>query len=432
MTSARYDLPNGMRLIVRRNTISPSATFRFCLQTGSVHDPAGKEGLALAVGQMLDEGTRTRTGKEIAERIDFLGAETDVAVDKHSTILIASVLKEHLGEVLALAAESVLEPSFPRKELERVKGEMLVGIREEEHDTRAVAMKALVRLLYPPRHPYRRSGGGTRASVLSLERADLVRFHRARFHPRGSILVVVGDVRPEDVRRFAARLFGKWTKDGDPGPPPVPDPPLPRGPKSRTLFVPEKTQCDIALGFLGIRRTDPDFPRVAVMNQILGAFGLGGRLGNRIREKEGFAYGVRSTVAASVGAGPLVVHAGVRPDHVAPAIRIMREEFERMRRERVRASELQETKDFLIGSLPLRLETNDGTASFLLAEEYYGLGPNYLERYRREIAAVTRDDVRAAARRLLRTDSIRFAVAGPPLPREAARVLQLDGYSSKR
>ncbi|MFH1680494.1 MAG: pitrilysin family protein [Candidatus Eisenbacteria bacterium] len=421
----RVELSNGMRVIVRRNTISPSATVRLCLQTGSVHDPPGKGGLALAAGNMLEEGTRKRTGKEIAERIDFLGAETDVAVDKHSTVFVASMLKDDLGELLALAAESVIEPAFPRRELEKVRGQMLTSIREDEHDTRAVAMKTLARLLYPPRHPYGLSGGGTRESVSSIERGDLVRFHRARVHPRGAILVVVGDVEPKRVHRLASRVFGEWRKNGDPGPPPVPEPAIPRTPASRAVLVPEKTQSDIALGFIGVRRTDPDFYRALVMNQIFGAFGLGGRLGSRIREKEGFAYSVRSGLHASVGPGPLVVHAGVHPDHVAPAVRIIREEIETMRRERVRSSELRETKNYLLGSLPLRLETNDGTAAFLLAEEYYGLGPNYLDRYRREVEAVTRDEVRDAARRILRRDAIRYAVAGPPLPAGRKRVSSL-------
>jgi zinc protease len=406
-----------MKLLVRPSTLSPSAAIRFILQTGSVHDPAGKEGLALATGLMLEEGTRRRSGREISERIDFLGAETEASVDKHSTVLAASVLEGDVGEILSLFAEAASVPVFPRKELEKVKGQLATSIREEKHDTRALAIRSLVRLLYPVRHPYRRAGGGTEASIRSLNRGDLVRFHEARYHPNGAILVLVGDVDPAKIRRIVGRTFGAWRKRGEPGPPAVPAASGPRRPAVRTVVVPEKTQSDIALGFVGIRRTDPEFHQVTVMNQIFGAFGLGGRIGNRVREKEGLAYYAHSALTASVGAGPFVVRAGVHPDHVERAVRIIREEIERIIRHLVSRRELQETKDFLIGSLPLRLETHDGLASFLLAEEYYGLGPDYRKRYRKEIAAVTREEVREAARRIFRLEAACLAVAGPPLPR---------------
>jgi zinc protease len=409
-------LPNGMRVVVRPSTLSPSVAVRLCLQTGTVHDPPGMEGLALATGLMLEEGTEKRSAAEIAETIDFLGAETDVSVDKHSTVLTAATLREDLEPVLGVLAESVRVPVFPARELEKVRGQMLTTLREEEHDTRAVAVRALVRLLYPSRHPYHRAGSGTRRSLAAIGRRDLARFHRERYHPNGSILVLVGDVDPRCALRVAARVFGSWRKKGNPDPPPVADVAGPRRPAARAVVVPEKTQSDVVLGFVGIRRTDPDFHRVTVLNQILGAFGLGGRLGNRIREKEGLAYSVRSALHASVGPGPFVIRAGVHPGHVRKAVGIMREEIGRIREERVRPSELDETKTYLIGSLPLKLETHDGVASFLMAEEYFGLGPDYLGRFRKEIAAVTRDEVRDAARRLLRLDSSAVAVAGPPLP----------------
>ncbi|MFH1278871.1 MAG: pitrilysin family protein [Candidatus Eisenbacteria bacterium] len=411
----RIELSNGLRVIVRTNRLSPSVAIRLCLQTGSVHDPAGKEGLSLATGLMLEEGTRERTGKEIAELVDYLGAETDVAVDKHSTVLVASLLTKDLGTILRLLRETAAEPVFPARELGTIKGQLLTGIQEEEHDTRVVSLRTLARLLYPAGHPYRRPGGGVRRSVGSLGRRDLVRFHGDRYHPRGAILVVVGDVDEEKTARLVARVFGSWKKDGDPGPPDVPDAKGPKRTAAKAVVVPDKTQSDIAFGFIGIRRTDPDFHGVGVMNQILGAFGLGGRLGNRIREEEGLAYYVHSSLHASVGAGPYVIRAGVHPDHVKPAVRIIREEIDRIRRDLVRPSELEETRSYLVGSLPLKLETNDGIASFLLSEEYYGLGPDYLARFREGVGAVSREDVRAAARRLLREDVYSLAVAGPPL-----------------
>ncbi|RPJ42572.1 MAG: insulinase family protein, partial [Candidatus Latescibacterota bacterium] len=234
----RAELANGMKLLVRPSAISHSVAIRFCLQTGSVHDPAGKEGLALATGLMLEEGTRKWTGKEIAERVDYLGAEIEAAVDKHSTVLSASALEADAEEILALFGAMATLPVFPRAELEKVKGQLATSIREERHDTRALALRSLVGLLYPARHPYRGRGGGTAASVRSFTRGDLARFHAERYHPRGAILVVVGDIDPGRVRRVAVRALGRWRKKGDPGPPAVPDWAGPRRPAARSIVVP--------------------------------------------------------------------------------------------------------------------------------------------------------------------------------------------------
>jgi len=419
----RVELPNGMIVIVRRNRLGPSVSVRLSLRAGSVDDPRGGEGTGLATGLMLDEGTKRRKGTEIAELIDFLGAETDVVVDKHATVLLASSLVEDLETILRLFRETAAEPTFPARALEKVRAQMLTTIREEEHDTRAVSFRRLVGLLYAPGHPYRRPGGGTRRSVVALRRGDLVRFHRRCYHPRGAILVIVGDVDEEKTVRIARRLFRRWDAEGDPRAPALPEARGPRAGTARALVVPDKSQCDIAYGFVGIRRTDPDFHKVSVMNQILGAFGLGGRLGNRIREEEGLAYYVYSSLHASVGAGPFLVRAGVHPDHVVPAVRIIREEIDRIRARLVRPAELAETKSYLVGSLPLRLETNDGIAAFLLSEEYYRLGPGYLDRFRAEVEAVTREEVREAARRVLRAEVACLAVAGPPLARPIEEAL---------
>jgi zinc protease len=412
----REELPNGMRVLVKANRLSPSISVRLCLHTGSIDDPPDQEGLALATALLLEEGTRRRRGKEIDEMIDFLGAETDVLVDKHSTVLVASFLKKDVEKMLRLLRELVCEPVFPAGEVRKVKDQMIASIREEEHDTRIVSLRALSRLLYPRRHPYRRPGGGTRRSVRSLERGDAARFHRDHYHPNGAILVIVGDLVERDALRLSKSIFRSWRKPGAPLPRTVPDAAGPRRPSSRALTIPDKTQCDLVCGFVGIRRSDHDFYSTAVMNQIFGAFGLGGRLGTRIREEEGLAYYAGSSFRASVGPGPFLIRAGVHPDHVGRALRIVREEIGKIRERMVRTEELRETQSYLIDSIPLKLETNDGVASFLLSQEYFGLGRGYLKRFPDLIRSVTREDVRRVARRLLREDLLTVTVAGPPLP----------------
>ncbi len=412
----RGELPNGMRVIVKRNRLSPAVAVRLCLHTGSVHDPAGREGLALTTSALLEEGTRKRTGAEISEMIDFLGAETGASVDKHSTLLLGSMMRGDLDAILKLFVEMLIEPVFPARDLEKVKGQLIGDLREDENDTRSVAMKALQTILYGRRHPYGRPGGGTVRSIRCLARRDLVAFHNGRYYPRGAILVIVGDVNEREALRKATSVFRRWKGDGPAEPPDVPDAAPMKKTVVRVKAMADKTQNDLALGFVGIRRLDPDFHAAVVLNQVLGAFGLGGRLGGRIREEEGLAYYVYSAIRPSVGPGPFVIRAGIHPDHVGRAVRLVLEEIDRIRERRVSRRELDETKRYLIDSLPLRLETNEGIAAFLLNEEYYGLGPGYLTRYREELTSVTAADLLRVAGRLLSAERFALSVAGPPLP----------------
>lgn len=412
----RSELPNGLRIIVKRNSLSPSVAVRLCIHSGTLQDPAGSEGTALATSILLEEGTRKRTGRQIAEMIDFIGADLGVTVDKHSTLLLASLMKNDLDSILKLALEILTEPVFPQAEMSKVTGQLISNLREDENDTRTVALKALRGMLYSRSHPYRRPGGGTRKSIRTLKKKELVRFHKERYHPAGGILIIVGDVKERETLRKASAVFGRWKRKGDAFPPPAPDAVTRPSIQIRTKEMVDKTQNDIALGFVGIRRSDPDFYNAVVLNQILGAFGLGGRLGNRIREEAGLAYYVYSSISPSVGPGPFIFRAGVHPDHVSRAVTMILEEIDRVRQLKVSKQELDETRQFLIGSLPLRLETNEGIAAFMLNEEYNDLGPDYLGKYGELINGVTREGVLGVARRLLRTDAFSLSVAGPALP----------------
>ncbi len=419
----REVLSNGLRVIVKSNPLSPAVAVRLCLHTGSVHDPRDKEGTALLTGLLLEEGTKKRSGEKIADWIDFVGAETDVAVDAHATILLGSMMRGDLEKLLRIFREMIVEPTFPMPALRRIQGQIVSGIQEDDHDTRAVAGRMLRQSLYRPAHPYRRSSSGTRKSVSRITRRDIARFHADHYHPNGGILVIVGDINERETLRRVKTILGNWKAKGDPFPPAVADAHTPNRIRIKTKVLKDKSQNDFQFGYVGIPRLDDDFYNAVVMNQILGAFGIGGRLGARIREKEGLAYYVGSGFRPSVGAGPFVVAGGVGPDHVGRAVQVVLEEIDRIRQQKVTRMEMADTKRFLIDSLPLRLETNEGIAAFLLNEEYYNLGPDYLKQYKALVESVDRESVLTVARRLLRTDAYSLAVAGPELPKPLEEVL---------
>jgi zinc protease len=314
--------------------------------------------------------------------------------------------------VLDLIAEIVQQPVFPAIEVQKRRGEILTAIRQDQDNPAVVAVERLMGMLYGPDHPYGRAAKGTTDAVERIDRDVLVRFHRERFAPQGLSLAIVGDLDESHAEDAAIRLFGDWkgTGGGDltSG--------LPSGPPARRfLVVPMmgKAQADIAYGFTTIRRSDPAYYAYWVMNNVFGQYGLGGRLGESIRERQGMAYYAFSSFDANLLEGPLVVRAGVSPTNVDRAIASIDREVELMAANGPTEAELADTKQYLTGSIPRMIETNGGIATFLQNAEFFGLGLDYDLRMPDLVGAVTLDQAKEAARHALGVDRAAVVVAGP-------------------
>jgi zinc protease len=267
-------------------------------------------------------------------------------------------------------------------------------------------------LLYPGGHPYGRRTKGSIEIVEARTRADLVRQHATRFAPSELTAVLVGDVDPTRARDVAAAVFSGWRT---PPPPPVPLPPIARATRRERLLIPmmNKAQADIAYGFATIRRRDPAYYAFWLMNNVFGQYALGGRLGDSIRERQGMAYYVSSALEANVAEGPLFIRAGVSPANVDRAIASIDEEITSLIRDGMMQKELDDSRRYLIGSIPRALETNAAIANFLQTEEFFGLGLDYDARLPDLLGAVTLDEANAAARRVLDPDRATVVIAGP-------------------
>ena len=227
------------------------------------------------------------------------------------------------------------------------------------------------------------------------------------------IVALVGDVERQRAIEAAGAAFGDWAL------PPAPllaPAPAPRAQARTRHFIPVagKAQSDIAYGFTTVRRLDPDYYPLVLMNNVLGQYGLGGRLGDSIRERQGMAYYVFSSFDGNVAEGPLVVRAGVAPGNVDRTIASIDEEVGRLLAEGVTPSELADAKRYLVGSLPRQLETNSGIASFLQSAEFFGLGLDLDRRLPALLDAVTLEQVRSATARVLDPDRATIVVSGPP------------------
>ena len=408
----RVALGNGAVVIAKETHKTPAVALHVAVRAGSIIDPPGLPGAAFLLSRVIDRGTTTRTADRIAEELDSRGISLAVTVNRHQISASCTCLAEDFDDVLTIVADILIAPSVPDGELSTRKGEVITAIRQDQDNPAIRAVESLMALLYGAAHPYGRPQKGTIESVEALSAARLRDLHRERFAPGELTAVVVGEVDAARAIDSAERVFGGWHA----APPRPVDVPAPaRAASRRRLVVPmmNKAQADIAYGFVSISRGDPAYYATWLMNNALGQYALGGRLGDNIRERQGMAYYVSSILDANVIPGPLLVRAGVSAANVDRAIAAIDYELTQIRTEGLTPKELNETRQFLIGAMPRALETNAGIASFLQAAEFFGLGLDYDLRLPSLLAAVTLDEANAAAQRLLDPDRAAVVVAGP-------------------
>lgn len=397
--------------MAKETRTTPAVTVLVGLRAGAFYDPAGREGTAALLARVLDRGTENHTEEEIADELDGRGASLSVMAGRHQLTVSATCLSEDFDTIFSLVGDVVRRPLIGAHEVETRRAELLTAILQDEDDPGAVAVDVLMGRLYP-NHPYGRRPRGTLQTVERITRDDLLQFHRWCFTPEGTTVVVVGDVDADTVQAAAAGAFESWSA---PRALETPLPSIPRG-VGRDLEVVtmmNKAQADIAYAFVGVRRSDPDYYPAWVMNNALGQYALGGRLGDSIREKQGMAYYVYSTLDASLAEGPLIVRAGVAASDVDRTVASIDRELTLIARDGLTAKELDESKSYLMGSIPRQLETNADIAGFLLSAEIHGLGTDHDERLPDFIAAVSLDDANRTARRLLDPSGACIVVAGP-------------------
>lgn len=413
LSPVRATLDNGPVLLVQETSLTPAVTINATFLAGGLYEPADLPGLAYLTGRLLDRGTERRSAEVLAEELDERGVSLQVTVTRHVLALSCTCLAEEFDDVLSLVVDVARRPVFPEAELAKRRAETITALRQDADNPAVRAVEALFELLYGPSHPYGHRAKGTVESVERVCRDDLVAFHADRLRPGALTLAIVGDVHPARAVDRAASELRDWTAPA-PDHVPVPPPVAAAGRRVQVIEMPGKSQTDIAYGFTAVRRLDPRYYAYWMMNNILGQFGLGGRLADNIRERQGMAYYAFSAFDPSVGEGPLLIRAGVDPNNVSRALAAIDLEVGRLGADGPTLDEVEETRQYLIGSIPRMLETNAGIAIFLQTAEQFGLGLDYDRQLPAYLRAVTSDEVRAAAAEVLRPDRAAVAIAGPP------------------
>lgn len=411
LAPVRKELQNGAVIVAKESRTTPALTLHASFDAGIIFDPPAHPGLSHLVSRMLDRGTKSRSAAQIADELDGRGVSLNVTVNRHVISLVCNCLSEDFDAVLGLVGDIAMNATFPDAELIVRRAETITMIRQDEDNPATMAFDGLLGLLYPG-HPYGTRPRGTVESVEAIPSSALRAFHAERFRPNALRLAIVGDVEAQQAIASAWRVFGEWDASAAaPATLPAVAPAL----EQRRLVIPmmNKAQADVAYGFVTVVRTDPAYDAYHLMNNILGQYALGGRLGDSIRERQGMAYYCFSTLDANKVPGPLTIRAGVDPANVDRAVASIDAEVDRMAAEGPTDREVRESKQFLIGSMPRMLETNAGIATFLQTVEFFGLGLDYDLRLPGLINAVTRDAAHEAARNVLDASKASVVIAGP-------------------
>jgi len=361
---------------------------------------------------MLRRGTRRHTYSELNQALDDVGASLSFSAGRDEMSFEGQSLERDLDLLVALLSEILTEPTFPEEELEKLRGQYLTHLGVLDMDTGYRADRAFMAALYPTGHPYARSPMGTRETVRGLTRDAVVGCYQRLYHPRTLVLSIVGAVETDRAVDKIASALGSWQVVGDPPDGSVPMVDTPDGVVSVRVPIPGKAQVDLIWGGIGPLRSSPHYYAATMADVILGRLGLMGRLGAQMRDVQGLAYYVSSSLRASKGPYPWNIVAGVPPQNIEPAVASIIEQVTRLRDELVADDEYEDSRSYLTGSLPLHLETNSGIADMLLHLEERGLGLDYLQRYPAILAGVSKEDIRAAVRQYLTTDRYVLAMAG--------------------
>jgi len=408
----RVVLANGLTILARPNFNSPSVVISGSVSAGSLSDPDQKLGLADFTADALLRGTTHRSFQEIYDALESAGASLGFDGGTHTTGFSGKALAEDLDLLLALLAEALRQPAFPTDQIERLRARLLTGLAIRAQDTGEMAALTFDQIIYSG-HPYSRPEDGYPETVQAITQEDLAAFHRSIYGPRGMVIAVVGAVEPGQAVDTVIQELGDWSNPEQPGIVQVPPTGYPQEPLTRKVDIPGKYQTDLCVGAVGPQRRSPDYLPAALGNNILGVFGMMGRVGEVVREKAGLAYYAFSSLAAGIGPGPWSVAAGVDPTNVEKALDLIRSEVARFVSEPVSVEELADSQANFIGRLPLSLESNSGVAGALVNLERFDLGLDYYRQYPDLVRAVTREQVLETAGRYLVEDRLGAAIAGP-------------------
>ncbi len=404
----RATLSNGLSLMLVEHHELPVVYAQLVFQTGAAKEE--KSGTANLTAQMLKEGTSKRTSLQIADDIEFIGAEISIGSNYDATFASLLTVKEHLNSALEIYSDILLHPTFPEKEWERVKKTHLTGLLQQKDNPRTVANNVYSQSLYGANHPYGRPAEGTETSVNNISLADLQTFYHSNYKPNNATLIIVGDITVKEIVPLWEKYFAQWKKEK------VTQPTFSTTPtiSSTSIYLidkPQAAQSEIRIGHIGVARNNEDYFPLVVMNNILGGQ-FTSRINLNLREAKGYTYGSRSGFSMRKMAGPFTASAAVKTDVTDSSVIEFMKELNAIRNADVTEKELSLAKNSMVRSQPQDFETPQQIAGQLTNLVLYNLPDDYFNTSVQKIEQVTMADVRRVAEKYLNPKAMNIVIVG--------------------
>ena len=408
---AEADMPNGLHVMVLEDRRAPQVSFQIIIPgAGGYFDPAGTPGASVMTAAMMREGTTTRTTDQIAQMLETMAAAVNVggSLSGPNATVSGSSLSEHFGETFGLAADILLNPTFPQAEFDRYKARTAASLVQQRASSGFLANEMFAKVIYG-QHPAGRVAM-TAESLKAATAGTLAAFHKSRYVPDHALVAIAGDISMAEARKLIESRLGAWKKAGTPAPA-VEDPAAIGPPRVSFVARPNSVQTSLWVGTQAISRTNPDYDVLSVMDAVIGG-GPTGRLFVHLREEKGYTYGAYSQINAGYYRGAWLASTDVRTEVTGPALRDLMAEITRMRNEPVPAKEFEDRKRGIVASFALSLESPAAVLNSHVTRWLYKLPVDYWDKLPARINAVTVAQVQAAAKKYLDPSRLQIVAVG--------------------
>jgi predicted Zn-dependent peptidase len=407
----KRQLSNGLPVWIVELHEVPVVQVNLIVMAGTADDPTGKYGIASLTSAMLTDGAGSRAALEIADAIDFLGADLSASSAIDSSAIRLHVPVARLADALPIMADVALRPTFPKDELERLRQQRLTNLIQSRDDAATIAALAFSRVLYGSTHRFGTATLGTAETIKAFTVDDLRAFYRAMFRPDNATLLIVGDVTPDRVVPMIETNFGGWKASG-PRPTHPTFPAIPARTRREIYLVdkPNAPQSQIRIGSIAVARSTPDYFPIQVANTILGG-SFSSRLNMNLRETHGYTYGATSSFDMRIQPGPFFAAAGVQTDKTSESLTEFFKELNGILQP-IPADELARAKNYVSLRFPAGFETTGDISRRLDEVLTYHLPDDYFSKYVSSISAVMGNDVQRVARAYIQPDKLAVVVVG--------------------
>lgn len=406
----RATLANGLQVLVAERHAFPLVTIDVVIPAGGLSETEERAGVSSFTSGLLESGAGERDAAAIAERVDELGLVLDSTTSWDNTLVGFTGLRARADEAMEVMADLAMRPTFPEHEVQRIRDERVASLAQRRADPAGLADELVTKFIYPEGHPFSRRLSGPAETLATLARADAAAFHESHFRPGGAWLCAGGDLTLDELVSLAERHFGGWSGTVPPS----------RAPETHnrlgetTIILadrPGAVQSEVRVGHVGVARDTDDFFAITVLNAMLGG-SFASRLNLNLRERLGYSYGVSSSFGMRKLPGTFHVGGAIQVEGTAHSVSEILRDMRKLQEELVPEDEIDNARSYLAGVFPLGMETTEGITGKLSTIATFDLPDDYYQKYRDRLVAVTREEVRAAARRRLMPDRAAVIIVG--------------------